>query len=333
MYIYQYRDHLGNVRVSFGRNNIGVLEITDANDYYPFGMNHLKTGNAFFGVGSYKNHKYNGKELQETGMYDYGTRMYMSDLGRWGVVDPLAEKMTRHSPYNYAFNNPIRFIDPDGRQGTDWIRKDGKWQYDANVTTVEQAQKMARVDGFAKNGTVLSDAKIGSDGESGYVRLNEGGKASYEPTYGAINAFESAMPMSLGGTWSTWEAQEFPQITYNGGMARTDFDASTHDKKFGNDKTFNLDWGSFVAPSTFPNPGKGGSAYALSWAADRLADVFNLNKGNDDTINVPIPDRDSANKGRIYMKDSLIKYDKNWDQSYKTATDTAISRYLKSRKN
>jgi RHS repeat-associated protein len=77
-------------------------------------MNHLKTGNAYFAQGSYKSYKFGGKELQETGMYDFGARMYMADIARWGAVDPLAEQMRRHSPYNYAFNNPVNFTDPDG---------------------------------------------------------------------------------------------------------------------------------------------------------------------------------------------------------------------------
>ncbi|WP_353145903.1 hypothetical protein [Chryseobacterium sp.] len=40
-YIYQYRDHLGNARVSYAKNSAGVLEITDTNNYYPFGLNHI----------------------------------------------------------------------------------------------------------------------------------------------------------------------------------------------------------------------------------------------------------------------------------------------------
>lgn len=127
-YVYQYKDHLGNVRLSYAKNpTTQVLEIIEENNYYPFGLKH-KAYNDY--VASNNKYKYNGKELQDElglGMYDYGWRNYDSALGRWVNIDNMAEKFISLSPYHYAGNNPVLYLDVDGNEFTEsawkWVNK------------------------------------------------------------------------------------------------------------------------------------------------------------------------------------------------------------------
>ena len=111
-YHYYLKDHLGNNRVVC--TSAGTVE--QVNHYYPFG--------GLFGESTGANvqlYKYNGKELERMhglDWYDYGARHLSADIGRFNTMDPMAEKKPWLSPYVYGRNNPIRFIDPDGKN--DW---------------------------------------------------------------------------------------------------------------------------------------------------------------------------------------------------------------------
>jgi len=138
-YQLRYKDHLGNLRLSYTEFK-GKAKTIDENHYYPFGLRHQKYMQMTRSVKLDENqvlrlqqiprsdmkykYKYNGKEWQDElnlNLYDYGARNYDAAIGRWGVVDPLAEKYPAFTPYNYVMNNPILKIDKDGRKGEDGL--------------------------------------------------------------------------------------------------------------------------------------------------------------------------------------------------------------------
>ncbi|GAA4277922.1 RHS repeat domain-containing protein [Aquimarina mytili] len=118
-YVYQFKDHLGNVRLSYKdadkNGSISQSEIVQEKNYYPFGLTHKGYNSAVNG----RNHNYGFggvEEQDELGLewLDITARNYDPAIGRWMNLDPLAESMRRHSPYNFAFDNPVFFLDPDG---------------------------------------------------------------------------------------------------------------------------------------------------------------------------------------------------------------------------
>ncbi|MDG4945057.1 RHS repeat-associated core domain-containing protein [Weeksellaceae bacterium KMM 9713] len=143
-YVYNYTDHLGNIRLSYttdpqSPSNIKILE---ESNYYPFGLQHGSYNTPardYCSIGDAREietvernpyrYKYNGKEWQdELGLdwYDHGARNYDASLGRWMNADPLTEQ-TGHV-YSSMNNNPVNLVDPDGRAAvppTDYVDEEG----------------------------------------------------------------------------------------------------------------------------------------------------------------------------------------------------------------
>ncbi len=140
-YEYHLKDHLGNTRVTFQPNG-STTTTTQVAEYYPFGSSYLPISPA--GTNKYL---YNSKEKQDDVLsgtaldwYDYGARFYDPQIGRWHTVDPLAEVNRKWSPYRYAYNNPMRFIDPDGMLETVKPADEEALEMIKNTLTTEDAK-------------------------------------------------------------------------------------------------------------------------------------------------------------------------------------------------
>jgi len=156
-YIYQYKDHLGNIRLSYadkdGDGHVDVLrnntdidgdgdaahEILAENNYYPFGLQHRGYNNLI--TGREHNFKYNNTELTEDlgyNMYEMPLRAYDPAIARWNRIDPVVHHGL--SPYNAFDNNPVFYADPSGG--------DSEWANNWNPTTSSDHNTQGSTNGY-----------------------------------------------------------------------------------------------------------------------------------------------------------------------------------------
>ncbi len=176
-YIYQYKDHLGNIRLSYKDANkdgtITTSEIVEEKNYYPFGLQHK--GYNFAINGRKHNYGYNGQEFDESlglNVSEMTFRQYDPAIGRFNVIDAAAELAQNWTPYRFGFNNPVLFSDPSGL----WEVKDGNW-YTNDAKDISRFMDML---GFeeANNGEGASVAQIdqfiGEEARGSGGRLSDG---------------------------------------------------------------------------------------------------------------------------------------------------------------
>lgn len=158
-YVYNYADHLGNVRLSYGRNPVtGAIKILEENHYYPFGLKHanynidrlayqkqesgvvLRAAPVSPSVVFNYDYKYQGQERQdELGLNwdSFKWRNYDYAIGRFMNIDPLAEEYEDYTPYQFASNQPVHANEVEGLENAHDLNK--RIQTKESRTTVNDA--------------------------------------------------------------------------------------------------------------------------------------------------------------------------------------------------
>ena len=289
-FYYYLKDHLGNVRsvITPDANNNPV--VTQANDYFPFGMSfespipHLS-----FKSTTTKMHKYNVKEAQKemTGRwYDYGARFYDAQLGRWHSVDPVAENYRRWTPYNYCVNNPMRYIDPDGMRldefGID--KETGKISklnsnqyYKTSKGTVKPLPQ-----GESTEGKNMVDKVVNSEGQSKYFSAGSLGReqdSSEEYQSFSFSAQEAEAFYYFAAESSEVE-WTYASTKYGGGHVGTDYNSSETQMP----GYYESIYGSSLDKISHSHPGSGGGPSYDIWTKNGRAG--DLNAANNSPLNI-----------------------------------------------
>lgn len=166
---YNLEDHLGSSTVLLETNG----SLINKEEYYPF-------GETSFGSYAKKRYRFSGKEKdEESGLYYYGARYYMAWACKFISCDPMSAKLTQWSSYVGFNDNPIRYIDPEGLEGTDWVGEKNEtggmtWKWIPQSFDSEGAAKAAGYDGWNGKSFYSDNIKL-PDGYIGPATMLEGG--------------------------------------------------------------------------------------------------------------------------------------------------------------
>jgi RHS repeat-associated protein len=218
-YVYQYKDYLGNVRLSYtDNNNDGVInasnEIIEEKNYYPFGSFQKGYNSNYNPIGNKRAEKwgYNGKEFNDDNIggknlnwSDFGARNYDPSLGRWMNLDPLSEKYANISPYAFVANMPTIAVDPDGKRIV--IIGDKKYQKAILSALLEMASTKEGLALFtqmvnSEDDVVIANFKNGKDPSKNHTRSSTRNKKGERKHWVNINTsdtrnFDDGTPRSL----------------------------------------------------------------------------------------------------------------------------------------
>ena len=258
-YIYQYKDHLGNVRLSYAdTDNNGTIdagtEIIEESNYYPFGLEHKGYNNIVLSNGNStaQKFKYNGKEFEEAlgmNIYEMDVRSLDPALGRWMSIDPV----THHSmsTYNAFDNNPIYYADSSGADSDERVvlnrYRDGGLTRGCATGNCSSTETITKETGVNPDGSVTTSYETSTgealepgngenDGTPDGVVENADGTTTY-----SSHGFGITRPSLLGtGNNQTNENDEIQLDGIDDGITDILIDASTTNTGFNPNNKFGM---------------------------------------------------------------------------------------------
>ena len=196
-YFYVVSDHLGHSRVVLDEKE-NVVQTTA---YYPYGLPITDLSSE-----TKNNYLYTGKEfIGEFGLnwYDHHARQYDAEIGRWSAIDPSLQAV---SPYMAMGNNPMMYIDADGRT---WFKKVGnflKKGWDGFWDAGNQFARWADSNGVPSGGAGYNTA------QGTYHYMGDSGNV-YHNQYG--NNYEGKVDQAVFDARGDYFSQQTNNASYN----------------------------------------------------------------------------------------------------------------------